>query len=69
MTNEVLKSLLKDYEQKRIKAEMEAVSRKERIYEKIPRLSQIEDELNNYAIKTSKNILNGSEYSLEELNK
>lgn len=68
MANKVLNSLLKEYEQKRIKAEMELDIRKEKLYKKIPRLNQIEIELNNFAIQTSKNILNGRKYSLENFN-
>ena len=69
MANEVLKTLLKEYEQKRIRSEMELESRKERLYKEIPRLEEIEDELNSYAIKTAKSILSGGDYSLDELNK
>lgn len=69
MSNEVLNSLLKEYEQKKIKAELDLEKRKEELYQKIPRLQQIEDELNNFAILTAKNILLHNNYSLEELNK
>lgn len=69
MSNEVLNSLLKEYEQKKIKAELDLEKRKEELYQKIPRLQQIEDELNNFAILTARNILLHNSYSLEELNK
>ncbi len=57
MSNEVLHSLLKEYEQKKLKAELDLEKRKDELYQKIPKLQQIEDELNNFAILTSKNIL------------
>lgn len=68
MSNEVLNSLLKEYEQKKLKAELDLEKRKEDLYQKIPRLQQIEDELNNFAILTAKNILLHNNSSLEELN-
>ena len=68
MSNEVLNSLLKEYEQKKLKAELDAEKRKEELYQKIPKLQQIENELNNFAIHTAKNILLHNNYSLEELN-
>lgn len=68
MSNEVLNSLLKEYEQKKIKAELDAEKRKEELYQKIPKLQQIEDELNNFAILTARNILSHNNFSLEELN-
>ncbi len=67
MSNEVLNSLLKEYEQKKLKAELDAEKRKEDLYRKIPKLQQIEDELNNFAILTAKNILLHNVSSLEEL--
>lgn len=69
MSNEVLNSLLKEYEQKKIKAELDLEKRKEKLYQELPRLQQIEDELNNFAILTAKNILLHNTYSLEDLNK
>ena len=69
MSNEVLDSLLREYEQKKLRAELDLEDRKAKLYKKHPRLQQIEDELNNFAIETSKNILNNDSYSLEELNK
>lgn len=67
MSNEVLNSLLKDYEQKKINAELDLEKRKENLYLKIPRLRQIEDELNNFAILTAKNILKNPQASTTEL--
>ena len=37
MANEVLNSLLKEYEQKKIKAEYQAEKRKEELYNKVPK--------------------------------
>lgn len=68
MSNENLNSLLKKYEQKKIKAELDLEKRKEALYKKIPRLQQIEDELNHFAILTAKNILLHNPTSLDDLN-
>ena len=68
MSNEILNNLLKEYEQKKTKAEIDLIDRKNRLYESIPRLSEIEDELNKSAIETAKNILNGNNYDLNLLN-
>ena len=38
MSNEILNSLLKDYEQKKLQAELDSEKRKEELYQKIPRL-------------------------------
>ncbi len=65
MANELLNSLLKEYEQKKLNAELEAERRKDDLYKKVPRLREIEDELNSFAIRTAKNILNSGN-SLEE---
>lgn len=67
MANELLNSLLKEYEQKKIHAEIDLEKRKELLYKKIPRLSEIENELNHFAIQTTKNILNNNSNSLNEL--
>lgn len=61
MADEILNSLLKEYSQKKLQAELDLEKRKEELYNSIPRLRQIEDDLNNFAISTAKNILkNGS---------
>lgn len=67
MSNEVLNSILKEYEQKKLRAELDLEKRKEILYQKIPELEKIENELNHYAIKTAKNILNNEPASLDEL--
>ena len=53
----ILKDLLKNYEQKRINADYDLEIRKKELYSKLPRLQEIEDELNKYAIAISKAIL------------
>lgn len=58
MSNEVLNSLLKEYEQKKLNAELDLDRRKQNLYKLIPRLEEIDNELNNFAINTAKNILN-----------
>lgn len=68
MSNNVLRSLLKEYEQKKLKAELDLEKRKDELYEKMPKLQQIEDELNHFAILTSKNILLHNVSTLTELN-
>lgn len=68
MANEILSKLLLEYDQKKRKAELDLEKRKEELYKKIPRLEEIENELNSFAINTAKNILNGSSFSLKNLN-
>lgn len=68
MANEVLNSLLKEYEQKKLKAELDLEKRKQDLYQRTPRLQQIEDELNHFAIITARNILLHNNSSLDELN-
>lgn len=69
MSDEILNSLLKEYSQKKLKAELDLEKRKEELYNKAPRLKEIEDNLNNFAIFTAKSILkNGTnlyEYELK----
>lgn len=71
MSNEILNSLLKEYEQKKINAELDLDRRKQNLYQLIPRLEEIDNELNNFAITTAKNILNHSSdnSSIENLKK
>ena len=63
MANEILNSLLKEYEQKKLKAELDLEKRKEQIYVLIPRLKEIDDELHSLGISTAKNILDNSNNS------
>ena len=58
MSNEDLNTLLKEYEQKKLKAELDLERRKETLYKLIPRLEQIDLELSSAAFNTAKNILN-----------
>ncbi len=66
MANEVLNSLLKDYEKKKLQAEIDCEKRKEQLYKNVPKLGEIEDELNNFAINMTKNILKNGDSSLEK---
>ena len=66
MANEVLNSLLKDYEKKKLQAEINCEKRKEQLYKNVPKLGEIEDELNNFAINMTKNILKNGDSSLEK---
>ena len=67
MANELLNSLLKEYEKKKLHAELKAEKRKDDLYEKFPKLKEIEDELNSFAINTAKNILkNGNKKEEQE---
>lgn len=67
MANDVLNSLLKEYEQKKMREEIAADNRKEELYTKIPRLKKLDNEINSYAISVTKNILNSKSYSLSSL--
>ena len=58
MANDVLNSLLKEYEQKKVRAELDLERRKSILYDLIPRLKEIDEELNHYVFATTKNILN-----------
>lgn len=68
MSNENLNSLLKEYSQKKISAELDAEKRKEGLYKQFPRLEEIDSEINKYAILTTKNILNKTANSSELAN-
>lgn len=69
MANEILNSLLKEYEQKKINAEIDLEKRKTIIYNLIPRLKEIDSELTTIGIRTAKNILknNSDNNSLNNL--
>ncbi|MBR3163201.1 MAG: hypothetical protein IKF17_03795 [Clostridia bacterium] len=68
MANEILSSLLKEYEQKRLRAELDLEKRKEELYKNVPRLAQIEDKLSKYAINTAKEMLKNNKNTINELN-
>ena len=61
MSNDVLNSLLKEYEQKKVRAELDLENRKNILYDLYPRLKEIDEELQNSAFTATKNILNNSE--------
>lgn len=58
MSNDVLNSLLKEYEQRKLRAEIDLDKRKADLYNRLPELQKIEDELNKLSIETAKNLLN-----------
>ncbi len=68
MSNEILNSLLKEYEQKKLNAEIDLDRRKQNLYKLIPRLEEIDNELNMFAITTTKNILNKTSNSMDIIN-
>ncbi len=55
--NSTLKSLLKEYEQKRLFALTDLDNRVRLLYSSTPRLEELENELNSYALKVAKSIL------------
>ena len=57
MSNEILNSLLREYEQKKLKAELDLEKRKEQLYKLIPKLEEIDKELNSSGINAAKQIL------------
>ncbi|MCI8352789.1 MAG: ATP-binding protein [Clostridia bacterium] len=57
MSNSTLKTLLKDYEQKRMNAILDLDNRKTDLYASNKRLEEIEMELNSFALNTAKSIL------------
>ena len=68
MANEILNSLLKEFEKKKLQAEISADKRKEILYKKVPKLAEIEEELNSFAINVAKSILRNDNYELEKNN-
>lgn len=60
MSNDSLNSLLKEYEQKKLNAELDLEERKKNLYKLIPRLEQIDAELSTLGISTAKSILNNT---------
>ena len=60
MANEALNSLLKEYEQKKLNAELDLEERKNNLYKLIPRFEQIDMELSTLGISTAKSILNNT---------
>lgn len=69
MADTVLKNLLSQYNKKKIKAEYEAEVRKQELYNKYPKLQEIETKLTSLAISTTKALINKNDKKLlEELN-
>lgn len=58
--SDVLNSLLSEYEQKKVRAELDLERRKNNLFSLFPRLKEIDDELNNSAFSATKNILSNS---------
>lgn len=69
MDNDFLNSLLREYEQKRINAELDLEKRKSTLYAMIPELQEIENKINLTAINTAKNILNNGKASSTDIEK
>lgn len=71
MSNEILNDLLREYSQKKLRAELNLEERKEQLYKLIPRLEEIDNDLNSSGINTAKYILNNSADSsiIDSLNK
>ena len=69
MSNNNLSILLKEYEKKRMNAELDLERRKEKLYNAIPRLAEIESELQSNSISIAKSILQNPETSVYSLQK
>lgn len=68
--NEIIKQLLKEYEQKHIKALNDLEDRKNRLYTSHPELLEIEQKLNNLGLNTAKYILSNNDTTcIENLKK
>lgn len=68
MSNEILNSLLQEYERKRMKSELDLEKRKNHLYKTIPELQKIDDNLNKYSIQSAKDILLNSSNNLNDIN-
>lgn len=70
INSSVLKNLLTEYDRKRLNAEIDCENKKKELFSKIPRLQEIENELNNSSIKAAKSILSSnSKETLDNLQK
>ncbi len=65
MDNSTLKSLLQEYEQKRIKANLISEQNKKELYIKYPRLEEIENKINLLSIKKIKDILSSNKNDIQ----
>lgn len=63
MDNTILKELLKEYEKKRTRANIDLMNRKQKLYSLSKDLVIIDDELNKYAIDAAKKILSSNDKS------
>ena len=65
----VLKNILSQYDKKKTQAEVDAKTRKEELYQKYPKLQNIDDKVSSLAISTTKSIIaNNDKNLLKELN-
>ncbi len=64
MSNSTLKSLLTEYENKRMNALKQAEQRKKDLYLQKPILQEIDDKLNSLAISTAKSLINKNDSKL-----
>ncbi len=64
MSNSTLKSLLIEYEKKRMNALKQAEQRKKDLYLQKPILHEIDDKLNSLAISTAKSLINKNDFKL-----
>ena len=69
MNNSILKELLIEYEQKRLKSLQDLDFRKKELFSKFPRLEKIEKELNDASISFAKSMLNSNNFSMEDFKK
>ena len=61
MSTNILKDLLKEYEQKRLTSQRNLVKKKETLFSSHPELKEIEEKLNQFAIKSIQSLLNNKE--------
>lgn len=67
MKDTILKTLLKEYEQKRLAATLSLEQRVADLYASHPRLEEIDTQLNTFGIQVAKNILSSSASSKQEI--
>lgn len=61
MSTNILKDLLKEYEQKRLTSQRNLEKKKETLFSSHPELKEIEEKLNQFAIKSIQSLLNNKE--------
>ena len=61
MSTNILKDLLKEYEQKRLTSQRNLEKKKETLFSSHPELKEIEEKLNKFAIKSIQSLLNNKE--------